>query len=94
MNQQILNFDGDTFNQNKDGPRLSTMLGKVYQLMKDARWRTLSEIQKVVGGSEAGISARLRDFRKEKFRRAYPTKEVQRRRKAGYGGQHEYRVLI
>jgi len=85
-------FDGDTFDLKKDGPRLSTMLDKVYHLMKDGRWRTLSEIRKVTGGSEAGISARLRDLRKEKFQAKYPTIEVERRRRAG--GLYEYRALI
>jgi hypothetical protein len=32
--------------------------------MSDGVWRTLAEIKEAVGGSEAGISARLRDARR------------------------------
>jgi len=62
-----LRFDGKTFDQVKDGKRLTSQLERVKKLMKDHQWRTLSHIHNVVGGSEAGISARLRDLRKLKF---------------------------
>lgn len=35
--------------------------------MADGKWRTLSEITEIVGGSETGVSARLRDLRKKQF---------------------------
>ena len=60
-------FDGKTYQAEKDQPRLSTHLSKVRDLMSDGEWRTLSQIQAIVGGSEAGISARLRDLRKHRF---------------------------
>ena len=60
-------MDGETFDADLDGARLSTQLGKVERLMRDGRWRTLAEIREAVGGSEAGVSARLRDLRKTRF---------------------------
>lgn len=70
-------FDGTTFNEKRDGTRLLGQLKRVRELMSDGVWRTLGEIHAIVGGSEAGISARLRDLRKEKF----GARKVQRRRR-------------
>ena len=50
-----------------DQRRLATQLVRVQTLMADGQWRTLSQIAATVGGSEAGVSARLRDLRKDKF---------------------------
>jgi hypothetical protein len=61
-------FDGDTYNPKTDYSRLKSQLECVRVCMKDGCWRTLSEIRTVIQrGTEASISARLRDFRKEKF---------------------------
>ena len=66
MNQLSLipTFDGATFDSSLDGPRLTSQLGRVKALMLDGRWHSLAEIAGRVGGSEAGVSARLRDLRK------------------------------
>lgn len=82
-------FDGDTFDSNADKVRLAGQMLAVYNLMRDGVWRTLAEIHAVVNGSEAGISARLRDLRKSKW----GSHEVSRRRR-GYAkrGIFEYRV--
>ena len=37
---------------------------RIFSLMKDGRSRTLFEIREHVGGSDSGISAKLRDCRK------------------------------
>jgi hypothetical protein len=57
-------FDGATFNQELDADRLTNQFQRVKALMLDGKWRTISQIQQQCGGSEAGISARLRDLRK------------------------------
>ena len=62
-----LYFDGATFSAALDSDRLTSQLAKVYGLMRDGRWRTLGDIRGIVGGSEAGVSARLRDLRKKRF---------------------------
>lgn len=60
-------FGGETYDPPRDYERLTGQLGAVFDLMKDGRWRTLSEIAERVHGSEAGISARLRDLRKREY---------------------------
>lgn len=79
-------FDGDTFDAALDQDRLASQLDRVKRLMSDGRYRTLAEIRAAVGGSEAGISARLRDLRKH--RNGCHT--VDRRRRTT--GTFEYRV--
>jgi hypothetical protein len=51
----------------RDHERLRSLLQRVFKLMKDGHWRTLPEIVSVTGGTEASVSARLRDLRKDKF---------------------------
>lgn len=67
MNVQAFDFDGETFDPLRDGARLGGQLLAVKALMSDGRFRTLRDIAGEVGGSEAGVSARLRDLRKRKF---------------------------
>jgi len=79
-------FDGATFDQDKDGPRLHRQLEVVKAWMLERGWHTLSEISAGTGEPEASVSARLRDLRKEKF----GSYTVERRRRSV--GLHEYRV--
>ena len=61
-------FDGATYDRQHDQQRLTTQLERVLALMLDGRYRTLAEIRHELGtGSEASISARLRDLRKIRF---------------------------
>jgi hypothetical protein len=60
-------FDGKTYDPVRDGHRLRMQLNRVWMLMMDGQWRTLEEIALACRGSEAAVSARLRDFRKTKF---------------------------
>ncbi len=62
-------FDGATYEAVADKKRLATQLADVRHLMLDGMWRTFSEIRMALGSrySEASISARLRDLRKDKF---------------------------
>lgn len=82
-----LHFHGETFDPALDGPRLISQLEAVRALMIDGQWRTLPFIAGYVQGSEAGVSARLRDLRKPQHGRY----QVERRRVMG--GLYEYRVL-
>ena len=61
-------FDGRTYEPTRDYVRLTGQLERVFEIMKDGRWRSLGGITKLIGsGSEASVSARLRDLRKEKY---------------------------
>ncbi len=82
-------FDGRTFSHALDGQRLSTCLDRVRALMQDGRWRTLSDIRQLIGGSEAGISARIRDLRKAKFGGHTVDKE-----RVGPDGLWRYRLVL
>jgi hypothetical protein len=85
MNAQ--QFDGATFAPARDEARLGRQLDRVLALMQDGAWRTLRQIADATGGSEAAVSARLRDLRKGKFG-AYRVP-----RKNMGGGLWVYRVL-
>lgn len=56
-------FKGKTFDKKLDGKRLTGQALRVFELMRDGRWRTLREISDGAHGPEASVSARLRDFR-------------------------------
>lgn len=68
-------FDGQTFKDKLDGPRLTKQLDRVreYMLAIFPAWKSLAEISYDLrwkyGGEfpEASISARLRDLRKKEF---------------------------
>jgi hypothetical protein len=79
-------FDGKTYQPEEDHARLKTQLWRVFQLMSDGNFRTLEEIAFVTGGSEASVSARLRDLRKDK----YGAREIERQRVNG--GLFRYRM--
>lgn len=86
-----MDFAGATFDREHDQRRLASLLGRVKDLMSDGKYRTLLQIKAVVGGSEAGISARLRDLRKEQF----GSYLVNRRRRGNPSyGVWEYQLII
>ena len=53
------------------GKRPGTELERTLYLMRDGQWRTLAEIVVLVGGTEAGISARLRDITKPEYQELF-----------------------
>lgn len=83
----IPQFDGATFQPERDGERLTRQLDRVKELMLDGQWRSLPQIAALVGGSEAGVSARLRDLRKPR-NGAYTVN-----RRHVEDGLHEYQVV-
>ena len=89
----VRDFDGDTYNRNHDLKRLTGQNKRVSHCMKDGSWRTLAEIEEILGtgNSQSGISARLRDLRKEKF----GGHTVERRRRGNAArGLFEYRLIV
>ena len=75
VNNTIAKFDGQTFEEKLDGPRLRKQLERVreYMLAIYPTWKTLEEIsedlEKIykIKYPTQSISARLRDLKKEKF---------------------------
>ncbi len=60
-------FDGETITPALDTQRLAGLLERVHQALSNGAWWTLRELVTQCGGSEAGVSARIRDCRKRKF---------------------------
>jgi hypothetical protein len=89
----VLDFDGETFDKDLDGKRLSRQLLAVKTLMWDGRWRTLRMIQTATGFPEASISARLRDLRKPRFGGFIVERQRRLDRRCKAGGTWEYRLV-
>jgi hypothetical protein len=85
--EKPLPFAGATYDYKKDRKRLTGQLLGVRDAMASGEWFTLAQLQAIVGGSEAGISARIRDLRKP----AFGGYNVERRRVAD-SGLYQYRV--
>jgi hypothetical protein len=83
-----MSFGGKTFDEGLDGNRLRKQLSAVWAFMFDGQWHTLKELSRAVGAPEASVSARLRDFRKDKFG-GYT---VERERIPLGNGLHKYRI--
>ena len=70
---QDLTFQGADFDQERDGVRLTGQIRRVYTIMKDRKWRTVSEIQIdifkkfAIKDPENSIQAQLRNLRKPEF---------------------------
>ena len=59
--------DGETYEHERDHERIAGQRREVWGVIVDRQWHTLSEISVIARAPEASVSARLRDFRKEKF---------------------------
>lgn len=84
-------FDGDTYSPKWDDERLAGQMLRIFQLMRDAQWRTLQEISDATGDPAASISAQLRHFRKKKFGAHAVDKRTRGERGAGL---YEYRLTV
>lgn len=61
-------FDGATITEDPDAPRrLTGQAQRVWECVKDGSWWTLPELAAAARGSEAAVSARLRDLRKPEW---------------------------
>jgi hypothetical protein len=74
-----IKFEGESIRA-IDVPRLAGQVARVFELMRDGRFRTLKEIASKCGCLETSAGARLRGFRAARFRGRY---EVVSRRVAG-----------
>ena len=85
-----MNYGGSDYDPAFDEARLDNQLGRIYSLMIDGRWKTLSEIAAATGDHEASISSQLRHLRKERFGGYI----VNKRRRGDPGrGLWEYQLL-
>ena len=86
-------FDGETYEPSLDRERLGKQARAVYEVMIGGYWFTLRQIvllcnEMDVWPSEAGVSARVRDFRKDKF-----GSHIVNRRRSDASGVFEYQLI-
>lgn len=67
LNFSNAKFEGSNYNAEFDQKRLSGQIKRVFDLMKDGNYRTLSKIASATGDPESSISAQLRHLRKDRF---------------------------
>ena len=67
MPNAMPDHDGDTYQRGADKLRLNSQQLDIYRCMRDGRWWTLAALSRAAGHPEASVSARIRDFRKDKF---------------------------
>jgi hypothetical protein len=60
-------FNGSDYVPTRDDVRLRGQQLRIWELMRDHRWRTLQQISEATGDPEASISAQLRHLRKPRF---------------------------
>jgi hypothetical protein len=60
-------FNGPDYQAEFDFARLTGQIRRVYQCMRDGKWRTLDEISTFTGDPHASVSAQLRHLRKARF---------------------------
>lgn len=89
--------DGTTYDPEQDKARLGKQALWVWNMLtlkgpdEDRFWWTTSQMREAgVPGSETGISARIRDFRKARF----GSHTVERRRRKDGRGTWEYRLRV
>ena len=91
--QADLRFDGPEYSPARDQKRLTGQLLRVFNLMRDGKWRTLAEIAVATGDPEGSISAQLRHLRKARF----GGHTVLRERKEStqfHSGTFQYRLVV
>jgi len=91
IKKEKMRFNGPAYDPDHDNVRLSGQILRIFDLMKDGRWRTLSEINRETGDPQASISAQLRHLRKKRF----GSHTVDRRARGERGrGLFEYKLTV
>jgi hypothetical protein len=62
-----MRFNGSDYDHQRDSARLTGQLLRIWSVMQDGRWRSLSEISELTGDPQASVSAQLRHLRKPRF---------------------------
>jgi hypothetical protein len=80
-------FDGADYDPKLDKERLTGQIRRVYDAMKDGRWRTVEQIVDMTGDPANSVQAQLRNLRKERF-----GSYLVERRRVTASGLYEFRV--
>lgn len=65
--REFWRFDGETYDEDRDGERLGAQLLAVRDAFLDRQWHYLADLATAAHASEASVSARIRDLRKRRF---------------------------
>lgn len=84
-------FNGSDYDPKYDEKRLQSQHNRIFKLMQDHEWRTLTEIETITGDPPASISAQLRHLRKKRFGSHVINKRVRGDRLAGL---YEYQLEV
>lgn len=84
-----IHYDGPEYRPKRDADELRSQSAIIFNLCRDARWRTVAEISEVTGFPENSISAQLRHFRKPRF----GSHTVNRRQREGCKRLYEYQLI-
>jgi hypothetical protein len=87
--QDIPHRDGATYDHDQDGARLFRQAADVWSVMHDGRWYSLQALSEMTGHPPQSVSARIRDFRKER----YGSHRVDRQRYGLHRGLFVYRLV-
>lgn len=85
-----MRFDGAVYVPVLDDERLTGQILRVYNAMKDGRWRTLGEIEEITHDPQPSISAQLRHLRKERF----GSHTINKRLRGDSQGLYEYQLIV
>lgn len=83
-------FNGSDYNPEFDDKRLTGQIKRIYALMVDGKYRTLTEIAAITNDPQAIVSAQLRHLRKIRFGSHTINKRVRGVRE---NGLYEYQLL-
>lgn len=63
----IQRFNGSDYVHDRDAPRLTAQIGRVFAAVRDCQWHSLDELARITGDPHASVSAQLRHLRKPRF---------------------------
>jgi hypothetical protein len=89
MSATLPHRDGATYDHEQDGARLQQQQQDVWNLMRTGHWYSLTALSQATGHMPQSISARIRDFRKDRF----GGHTVLRKRAGLYRGTFVYRLV-
>ena len=91
MKNRAKAFSGPVYSPENDFERLRGQIRRVFNLMRDSRWRTLNEVSRATGDPESSISAQLRHLRKPHWGLHLIDKRL---RGSPKNGLWEYRLVV
>jgi len=90
-------FHGPDYVPELDEIRLTGQMLRVFEYMRNSKWKTLHEIADAINEPEASISAQLRNLKKDGHNKQnvnYGGHDIPRRIREGSGRTWEYKLIV